>query len=185
MATILVVDDQPATRSSPSAASCRASCTIAWDRISRSSASTWRSSSVRSRTIKVALSGDGPAYRLEQEIEIALFRIAQEALNNVAKHSRANRVEIELDQSAAQTTLIVSDDGVGFDQEVAPVPGRGNGDDDGAHAIGRRALRGSIGRTRRDAHRDQCVTRFPARRVTFFDAPIPVREAMIARSRWP
>jgi signal transduction histidine kinase/DNA-binding response OmpR family regulator len=86
----------------------------------------WYANEFSRRTgIKVSVSGEGSAHRLEQEVEITLFRVVQEALNNVAKHARAGHVEIELDQSAAQTTLIVSDDGVGFDPEIAPVPGRG------------------------------------------------------------
>ncbi|HZU34957.1 MAG TPA: sensor histidine kinase, partial [Gemmataceae bacterium] len=43
-----------------------------------------------------------------------VFRIVQEALTNVAKHSRATEVQIELHVTADQVTLSVRDDGVGF-----------------------------------------------------------------------
>lgn len=53
--------------------------------------------------------------RLAPEVETALYRIAQEALNNVAKHSRARRVEVILERRADCVLLILEDDGVGFD----------------------------------------------------------------------
>jgi PAS domain S-box-containing protein len=52
--------------------------------------------------------------RLPSEVETALYRIAQEALNNVAKHSRARRVEVILERRPDCVLLIVEDDGVGF-----------------------------------------------------------------------
>ena len=52
--------------------------------------------------------------RLAPEVETALYRIAQEALNNVAKHSRARRVEVILERRADCVLLILEDDGVGF-----------------------------------------------------------------------
>ncbi len=52
--------------------------------------------------------------RQPAEVEEALYRIAQEALNNALKHARASRVEIHLVQNDA-LTLEVLDDGVGFD----------------------------------------------------------------------
>jgi signal transduction histidine kinase len=45
---------------------------------------------------------------------LALYRIAQEALGNVAKHSKAKQAEVRLGQSDANVCLSVSDDGVGF-----------------------------------------------------------------------
>jgi PAS domain S-box-containing protein len=53
--------------------------------------------------------------RLASEIETTLYRIAQEALNNIAKHARAGHVEIILERRSDQVWLIVEDDGVGFD----------------------------------------------------------------------
>jgi signal transduction histidine kinase len=48
------------------------------------------------------------------EIETTVYRIAQEALNNIAKHARADRVDIVLERSDEQVSLIVEDNGVGF-----------------------------------------------------------------------
>ena len=56
---------------------------------------------------------------------MTLFRIVQEALNNVAKHASARRVEIALEASGAEYALAVSDDGTGFDPAALPLSGRG------------------------------------------------------------
>ena len=53
--------------------------------------------------------------RLASEIETTLYRIAQEALNNIAKHARADHVEIILERRPDHVSLVVEDDGVGFD----------------------------------------------------------------------
>jgi signal transduction histidine kinase len=52
--------------------------------------------------------------RLPSEIETTLYRIAQEALTNVAKHSRAGTVEVILERRADHVVLVVEDNGVGF-----------------------------------------------------------------------
>jgi signal transduction histidine kinase len=49
------------------------------------------------------------------EIETALYRIGQEALNNVAKHAQARNATVLLERSAGRVSLIVEDDGIGFD----------------------------------------------------------------------
>jgi PAS domain S-box-containing protein len=53
--------------------------------------------------------------RLTGEIETVLYRITQEALNNTAKHARAGKVDIILEHRDRQVSLIIEDDGVGFD----------------------------------------------------------------------
>jgi two-component system sensor histidine kinase UhpB len=52
---------------------------------------------------------------LTSEIETALYRIGQEALNNVGKHAQARHATVLLDRSAGRVSLIVEDDGIGFD----------------------------------------------------------------------
>ncbi|MGH2599363.1 MAG: PAS domain S-box protein [Dehalococcoidia bacterium] len=49
------------------------------------------------------------------EVQEALFRIAQEAMNNAVKHARAHRLIVRLRQDGATMVLDVEDDGVGFD----------------------------------------------------------------------
>jgi len=60
--------------------------------------------------------------RLSTEVETTLYRIAQEALNNIAKYSHARQVEVILERRADCVLLIIEDDGIGFD-----VAQRGNG----------------------------------------------------------
>jgi PAS domain S-box-containing protein len=56
-----------------------------------------------------------PESRLEPEVELALFRIAQEALNNVAKHARASQVRVTVGVNNGTVSLTVADNGIGFD----------------------------------------------------------------------
>jgi PAS domain S-box-containing protein len=56
--------------------------------------------------------------RLAPDVETTLYRIAQEALTNVAKHSRAANVEVILERRPDHVLLIVEDDGVGFDADT-------------------------------------------------------------------
>ena len=52
---------------------------------------------------------------LPLEVEQALFRVAQEALSNIARHSAAGRVHIHLSWHPAEVVLTIADDGRGFD----------------------------------------------------------------------
>jgi signal transduction histidine kinase len=56
---------------------------------------------------------------LPSPIEQALYRIAQEALNNAHKHALAQRVTVRLQQAQASVSLEITDDGVGFEPAVA------------------------------------------------------------------
>jgi signal transduction histidine kinase len=53
--------------------------------------------------------------RLATETEIALFRIAQEALNNIAKHADATQANIELFEENGEVMMAITDNGRGFD----------------------------------------------------------------------
>jgi two-component system, NarL family, sensor histidine kinase UhpB len=55
--------------------------------------------------------------KLSGEAELALYRIAQEALTNVARHADATQVTIALEHGPGSVVLSVSDDGHGFDRE--------------------------------------------------------------------
>jgi PAS domain S-box-containing protein len=66
--------------------------------------------------------------RLTPEIETTLYRIAQEALNNVAKHAEAKSAAVMLERRATQVSLIIEDDGVGFDlQQILDANDKGLG----------------------------------------------------------
>jgi signal transduction histidine kinase len=59
--------------------------------------------------------GDLGTHRLPQEFETTLYRVAQEALTNVARHAKAKRVSVLLERRSGFVSLIVEDDGRGFD----------------------------------------------------------------------
>jgi len=65
--------------------------------------------------LDLAITGAEPEPRLPPTAEIALFRIVQEALNNIVKHAEAKHAGIELVTGNDAVTLTVSDDGKGFD----------------------------------------------------------------------
>jgi signal transduction histidine kinase len=48
------------------------------------------------------------------DVSVGLFRVTQEALRNVTKHSQANRVAVEVRKTRNTLTLRISDDGIGF-----------------------------------------------------------------------
>ena len=56
--------------------------------------------------------------RLPLSHETTVYRIAQEALTNVVKHSRAQRVSVILERHAGQVLVVIADDGEGFDVEA-------------------------------------------------------------------
>ncbi len=55
---------------------------------------------------------------LSLETREALFRIAQEALANIARHSSASRADVSLEYETKMVTMIIKDDGHGFDKSV-------------------------------------------------------------------
>ncbi|MCC7206464.1 MAG: PAS domain S-box protein [Anaerolineae bacterium] len=75
------------------------------------------------KQVDVSLSIDGPEPPA-LDVRVAFYRIAQEALNNVVKHSQATRVEVTLEATADSAHLNIRDNGVGFDRH-AITPGMG------------------------------------------------------------
>src|SRR5207237_10777777 len=65
-----------------------------------------------SAVIKVRANDTG---RLPKPIEVAIYRVAQEALNNVLKHASASRIVVVLRRGGTSVRCTIRDDGVGFD----------------------------------------------------------------------
>ena len=68
--------------------------------------------------VKVSLLVDEPVERLPREVEIALFRVLQEALTNVYRHSEARSVDVKIVCQDGNVTLTVADDGKGIPHDV-------------------------------------------------------------------
>jgi signal transduction histidine kinase len=69
----------------------------------------------REQPFTVDVSIVGPPYALLPEVELGLYRLTQEGLNNVRRHAQATHVDVTLAYTRQAVTLNVSDDGVGFE----------------------------------------------------------------------
>jgi len=65
--------------------------------------------------LPVEVEGEELSPRLEPTVENVLFRIAQEALTNVAKHSQASRALVSLEEHGEKVRIVIADNGIGFD----------------------------------------------------------------------
>ncbi len=68
--------------------------------------------------IPVGYRWNGPRERLPAELELVLYRIAQEAMTNVLKHAHASRADITVTQMGSDMVLTIVDNGRGFDPAV-------------------------------------------------------------------
>ncbi len=80
--------------------------------------------------IEVRLRTAGEPNQLPEVLQTAIYRVAQEALANVARHAGATAVEVDLEAVESLTELRIRDDGAGFD------PGSINGTGSGRNGIG-------------------------------------------------
>jgi signal transduction histidine kinase len=81
----------------------------------------------RRHGIRVALRHEGMGGRLRPEVEIAAFRIVQEALTNVARHARATSCRVTLHRLERTLRITIADDGAGFDLSAVETPGAHRG----------------------------------------------------------
>ena len=85
----------------------------------------WLADRFQERTrLEVEFRANAPG-RFADEVETHLFRITQEALTNVARHSGATRVWIHLEQQAGQLRLTIGDNGTGIQQKERRESGLG------------------------------------------------------------
>jgi PAS domain S-box-containing protein len=79
----------------------------------------WYSEKFSVRTnIAVTIHGKELTLRLPISVETTMFRITQEALTNIAKHSQAQKAFINLEERDDKVQLSIADDGIGFDPET-------------------------------------------------------------------
>jgi PAS domain S-box-containing protein len=88
----------------------------ALDRLGLLPALEWLASEIKDFSgIDVTVNVTGKERRFSEEVELLLFRIVQEALRNVWRHSQASEAEISVEFGNNQTQIAISDNGKGFD----------------------------------------------------------------------
>ncbi len=88
----------------------------------------WLLSDVQERSdLETVLTVTGEERRFSPEAELTLFRVVQEALRNVERHAQATRVEVSVRISDSSTTVVLTDNGIGFtlDERVEELPRSG------------------------------------------------------------
>lgn len=103
----------------------------------------------RAGGMRVELTAEGLDGRLPTDLELAFYRVAQEALTNVRRHAQASRACVRLRRVGAQVVLEVEDDGAGFDPR-RPV---------GADSLGLAGMRERMALIGGDVHVDSALGR--------------------------
>ena len=67
------------------------------------------------KTMETEFISEGEEYMLPPEVHVAFYRIAQEAINNIVKHSQATQITVSLSITTNVTSLLISDNGHGFE----------------------------------------------------------------------
>ncbi|MDD5700605.1 MAG: sensor histidine kinase [Dehalococcoidales bacterium] len=75
----------------------------------------------KQKQIKVELTVEGEEPELSDDIKLAFFRIAQEALNNARKHAQASKASVKIVFQEKQVRMEIGDNGTGFDIQEAQV----------------------------------------------------------------
>jgi PAS domain S-box-containing protein len=92
--------------------------------------------------IKVQFQAHGLSSRLDPQLEVALYRIVQETLNNVAKHAEASEVNLQIIRHSQGVKLVVEDNGKGIVTQPSLVHSTGKG---GMGLVGMRERAASFG----------------------------------------
>lgn len=88
----------------------------------------WRADELNaSGAVRMTLTRLGVDERLPKDLELVLYRVAQEALTNVARHSHARNAHVVLEAKDGTVSLSIEDDGTGFDVDAAMTDARGLG----------------------------------------------------------
>ncbi len=88
--------------------------------------------------VEARLAFEGDSSHASPSLQIAVFRIVQEALSNVRRHSQATHVDVGVRFSEAHVECDISDDGVGFASDADPIPRKGR-EHFGLHSMHQRA----------------------------------------------
>jgi ligand-binding sensor domain-containing protein/signal transduction histidine kinase len=77
--------------------------------------------------IKTSIKIDSIDNLFSPEAETNIYRIVQESVNNIIKHSSASKAELNIERRGGSIEILIRDDGRGFDQSVAGTNGSGRG----------------------------------------------------------
>jgi signal transduction histidine kinase len=91
--------------------------------------------------IRVDFAADPRVLRLTREVEVVTYRVVQEALTNVAKHAQAASASVTLSVRGGWLTVVIEDDGTGFDTDAVLGGGQPPGGNLGLRAMRERACR--------------------------------------------
>ena len=94
------------------------------------------------RKLRGTFSLEGVHYTLPKHVEIAIFRIVQEALNNVVHHAKTDKVRVRMHYTEQALTVLIADDGVGFAPERMSEEPEKTDEDDAFDMETQRRLRG-------------------------------------------
>lgn len=72
----------------------------------------------RQTELSLNLNSSNSKIILEEKVQIAIYRIAQEALHNISKHAQATQINVTLRLSKEELFLMIEDNGLGFNQEA-------------------------------------------------------------------
>ncbi|WAA09780.1 sensor histidine kinase [Fervidibacillus albus] len=70
-----------------------------------------------SRSAKITFTNVGQEKRLDSKMEVALFRLVQESVQNALKHAKAKWIQVKLEMMDKKIVTLIKDDGIGFDPE--------------------------------------------------------------------
>ncbi|MEP7136115.1 MAG: ATP-binding protein [Chloroflexota bacterium] len=74
----------------------------------------------QNNAVQIEFKKSGDEQRLSHEVELALYRIAQEALNNVVRHSNAKNADLKIIFNEGEVQVEISDNGIGFVMPQSP-----------------------------------------------------------------
>ena len=81
----------------------------------------------KTNLFNVHYSEEGDPFTIELQKQIIIFRILQETLNNIVKHSNGRHINIHICFSNGEVIIAIKDDGKGFPQQLTDLPAQGAG----------------------------------------------------------
>jgi two-component system NarL family sensor kinase len=81
----------------------------------------------KTNLFSIHLSEEGNPFNIELRKQVILFRILQETLNNIVKHSSGNRIDVRIIFSDPELHIILKDNGKGMDHDIAGLNPSGSG----------------------------------------------------------